>query len=238
MPTSLAELRSAAIAGTLRSCQLFQGLPDADLATIANFAVLRNIAKDAYLFREGEPSQGFYVVQKGALNVHRVSLTGKEQVIYVFRPGESLAEASLASEKGYPANARAIEATAVLLIPRAPFLDLIGRKPELGLRMLGSMSQHLRVLVGLVEDFTLKSVETRVVNWLLGRAPAGTNGAYAVELRETKRVLAAQLATSSETLSRTFAKLREDGLIAVKGAQIQVGSIEELQTRFRRLLGE
>ena len=41
---------------------------------------------------------------------------GKEQVIHVFRAGESFAEGTLATDKGYPADARAIEASQVLLV--------------------------------------------------------------------------------------------------------------------------
>ena len=41
-------------------------------------------------------------------------------------------------------------------------LALLRRQPELALRMLGSMSSHLRVLVGQLEDMTLKDVETRL----------------------------------------------------------------------------
>jgi len=238
MTTNLTPLRNAAITATLRSCQLFFGLPPTELEAIAGFSLIRNLPKDAYLFREGDRSEGFYVVQKGAINVHRVSLGGKEQVIYVFRTGESLAEASLAGERGYPANARAIEASTVIVVPKAPFLELIGRRPELGLRMLGSMSQHLRVLVGLVEDLTLKDVETRFLNWLVKRCPRDAKGAVDVELGMTKRVLAAQLATSSETLSRTFAKLRDEDLLEVKGATVRVPNLAALEARFRKLLGE
>jgi CRP/FNR family transcriptional regulator len=206
--SEIGPLRNAAIATTLRSCQLFGGLPASDLDAIASFAVLRNVDKDSYLFHEGDMSEGFYVVQKGAINVHRVSATGKEQVIYVFRAGESFAEASLASERGYPANARAVESSSVVVVPKAPFLTLLGRRPDLGLRMLGSMSQHLRVLVGLVEDLTLKDVETRFINWLLKRCPRGRSDDVDIELQMTKRVLAAELGTSSERFpapSRGFA---------------------------------
>lgn len=238
MPANVVPLRNAAIAATLRSCQLFFGLPADELEAIAGFSLLRNVGKGAYLFREGDRSEGFYVVQKGAINVHRVSPAGKEQVIYVFRPGESLAEASLAGERGYPASARAIEQSAVVVVPKTPFLDLIRRRPELGLRMLGSMSQHLRVLVALVEDLTLKDVETRLLNWLLKRCAGRVEGAEVVELGMTKRVLAAQLATTSETLSRTFAKLREDKLADVRGSAVRIPEVGRLHARFRQLLGE
>ena len=33
------------------------------------------------------------------------------------------------------------------------------------------MSQHLRVLVGLLDDLALKDTENRVANWLLKRCP-------------------------------------------------------------------
>lgn len=238
VPTDVAPLRTAAIAATLRSCQLFSGLSPADLEAIATFSVLRNLPKGSYLFREGDPAEGFYVAQKGSINVHRVSATGKEQVIYVFRAGESFAEAAIATAQGYPANARAVETSSVVLVPKAPFLALLGRRPDLALRMLGSMSQHLRVLVGLVEDMTLKDVETRFLNWLLKRVPRDARGRAVVELRETKRVLAAELGTSSETLSRTFARLRDDDLLKVQGKALHLPDTDGLRVRFRRLLGE
>jgi CRP/FNR family transcriptional regulator len=230
-----AELKIAAVTSTLRCCQLFSGLSAEDLRAIAAFAVLRSLERDEYLFRQGAPSEGFYVVQRGAINVHRVSPAGKEQVIHVFRMGESMAEAALASPTGYPADARAVEASTVLLIPKGPVLALLGRRPDLALRMLGSMSQHLRVLVGMLDDLTLKDVETRLVNWLLkqGRGQSGP-----LRLPGTKRVLAAELGTSSETLSRTFAALRDRKIIAVSAKTITVCDPAALQAILRRNLGE
>ena len=164
---------------------------------------------------------------------------GKEQVIYVFRAGESLAEAALASPTGYPANARAVEASSVLLIPKTAFLALVAKRPDLAMRMLGSMSQHLRVLVGLLDDLTLKDVETRLANWLVKRCPAGrSESSVTIKLGGTKRVLAAELSTTAETLSRTFARFRDAGLIDVRGATVTVKKPAELTTLLRRNLGE
>ena len=229
------ELKIAAVASSLRCCQLFGGLAAEDLNVVAAFAVLRNLDRGEYLFRQGEPSEGFYVVQRGAINVHRVSAAGREQVIHVFRAGESLAEAALATPTGYPADARAVETSAVLLIPKAPILELIGRRPDLALRMLGSMSQHLRVLVGMLDDLTLKDVETRLANWLLKHSQGR---AGPLQLPGTKRVLAAELGTSSETLSRTFADLRDRKLITVTGKTITIRDPAGLQALLRRHLGE
>ena len=238
MPTTprAADLKLTGLMGSLRCSQLFTGLPGEDLALIAGFSLTLQLAKDDYLFHEGEASRGFYLVQSGALNVHRVSAAGKEQVIHVFRAGESLAEAALASPTGYPANARAVEPSTVLLIPKDPILGLIARRPDLALRMLGSMSAHLRVLVGMLDDLTLKDVETRLLNWLVkhGRhAPGGV-----IRLTGTKRELAAELGTSSETFSRTLARLRSEKLISVGTRAITVLAAPALAARLRRNLGE
>ena len=117
-------------------------------------------------------------------------------------------------------------------------LDLLSRRPDLALRMLGSMSQHLRVLVGLLDDLTLKDVETRLLNWLAKRCPAHSANTACIELRSTKRTLAGELGTTSETLSRTFARLRDAGLIDVAKSAITVRDCSALKVRFARLLGE
>jgi CRP/FNR family transcriptional regulator, dissimilatory nitrate respiration regulator len=239
MPTALAELRRAAIISTLRSCQLFSGLPAADLEKVVQFTLPKSLEKGEYLFHEGDPSSGFYVVQSGVVNVHRVNALGEEQVIYVFRAGDSFAEATLASPKGCHADARAIESTCVLLVQKHGILDLLKSQPELALRMLGSMSHHLRALVGQLEDLALKDVETRLANWLLKRCinPSGDQPARIV-LSMTKRMLAAELGTISETFSRTLAKFREQKLVSVKGRTITVVSPIRLRKLLQKNLGE
>jgi CRP/FNR family transcriptional regulator len=239
MVSAFAELKSAAIVSTLRRCQIFAGLAPEDLNAIAAITIVKSLEKGDYLFREGAPAQGFYIAQRGAVNVHRVNAAGKEQVIHVFRVGESFAEAALATSSGYPADARALESSQVLLVEKAGFLALLRRQPELALRMLGSMSLHLRTLIAQLEDMTLKDVETRLANWLIKRCPnPESTQPVIIELKTTKRVLAAELGTVSETFSRTLAKFRQQKLVTVKGKTLSVLCPIKLRELLRRNLGE
>ena len=239
MTSSLAEFKRVAIINALRGCQLFAGLAPGDLNAIADITLVKSLDKGDYLFREGAPAQGFYITQKGAINVHRVNPAGKEQVIHVFRAGESFAEAALATLSGYPADARALESSQVLLVEKEGFLALLRRQPELALRMLGSMSVHLRTLIAQLEDLTLKDVETRLANWLIKRCPNPESAQpVVVELRTTKRVLAAELGTVSETFSRTLATFRRQKLVRVKGKTLIVLSPVKLRELLKRNLGE
>jgi len=239
MANPLAALKQAAVVNTLRGCRLFAGLGAGDLNEIAEITVIKSLDKGDYLFREGTPARGFYITQKGAINVHRVNAAGKEQVIHIFRAGESFAEAALATASGYPADARAVEPSQVLLVEKAGFLALLKRQPELALRMLGSMSAHLRTLIAQLEDLTLKDVETRLANWLIKRCPdPASSQPVIIELKTTKRVLAAELGTVSETLSRTLARFRQQKLVTVKGKILIVLSPVKLRQLLWRNLGE
>ena len=95
------------------------------------------------------------------------------------------------------------------------------------------------MIVGLLDDLTLKDTETRLANWLLKQCPRPiTAKQVAIKLNRTKRVLAAEMGTTSETLSRTPAKFRDHKLLRVKGNTVVVMRPRELQKLLQRHLGE
>lgn len=237
MASSSSSLRRDGLVIALRPMRIFAGLATQDLENIADLVSVKVLGKGDYLFHEGDSSHGFYLVQKGAISVHRVSPAGKEQVIHVFRVGESFAEATLGTESGYPADARAVENSQVFLVQKSGFIELLKRQPELALRMLAAMSAHLRVIVGQLDDLTRKDVETRLVNWLLKRCPnPEADAPTTIVLSMTKRALAAEIGTVSETLSRTLAKLRTQKLLQVDAKAIHVSSQARLSAMMEQLL--
>lgn len=129
-PDTISQAAQAARAAALRACPLFTALSAQDLEKIAGFSSLKRVAKGDYLFHEGEPTSGFYVVRSGAIHVHRVAPDGREKTIHIFRSGESFAEATLPDGAGYPAHACALEEGQVVFIPRTEFLDLLKRCPK------------------------------------------------------------------------------------------------------------
>lgn len=233
------QVRGAAIAETLRCCGLFAGASTFDVHKIATFTVTRNLAKGDYLFHESSPVHGVYIVRRGAIKVHRVNPLGREQVIHIFRPIESLGEESLMSEIGCSADACATEDSQVLLLQKAGFLDMLRRKPELALCLLRSMNHHLHLLIRLLDDLMLKDVKTRFANWLIQHCPdPASHEPIRIRLPSTKRVLAAELGTVSETLSRTVAKFRDLKLLNVEGSCVTLLSPVRLQQFVQSAPGE
>ncbi len=200
--------------------------------------VLKPLRKGEYLFRERDPAVGFYVVRRGVINVHRVSADGREQVIHIFRAGESLAEAALVADTGYPADARAEEDSEVLLVPKKDFIEHQRERNDLAWRMLASMSLHLRTLVSTLENLKLKDAETRFLHWVLRRCPRPLGHEKAtVDIGMTKAVLAGELGARQETLSRIFARLRDAGLLAVRRSTLIIPDPLAMQALFEKNLG-
>jgi len=101
------------------------------------------------------------------------------------------------------------------------------------------MAMHLRDLVGQIDDLQLKSVETRLANWLVKRCP-DPEGAdpHVLTLTISKGGLAQEIGTVGETLSRTLAKLRGEGLLNVDGKVVTIHCPAKLTALLRQHLGE
>ena len=221
MAATTPNLSASAVRRTLRRCLLFARCPADLLRRIGDMTVGRRLDRGQYLFHEGSPVHGVYVVAAGAIKVHRVNPLGREQVIHVFRAFESFAEESLVAVGGHSVYACATEPSEVLLVRKAELIEVLRHEPELALGMLRSMYRHTQILVRLLDDLTLKDVKTRLATWLLEQCPdPGSVRPIRIQLPSTKRVLAAELGTVSETLSRTVAKLRDQRLLSVRGATV------------------
>lgn len=216
---------------TLRKTPLFAKVPPPTMEELAAGCVLRSYEKGEYLFHEGQKADGFYVVHSGAINVHRISEDGKEQVIRVFYPGESFGEIVLVENEAFPASAKTTENAQVILIPTQFFRQQIQGDPDLALRILASMSMHLRYLVETIEDLKLKQAESRVAQWLIRQFELQQQGDVdqtTLVLPLPKHTLASQLGITSETLSRVFAKLRSEKIISMQGKEIHFESLQAL----------
>lgn len=224
-------IRTAALAQALQNSSIFSGLDSTELFQIASYSERILLPKGQILFREGDPVIGFYIVLRGCIKAYRISEAGREQVIHLIHPGGSFAEPAVAGLPGYPAHTVALETSEVVLVKSTPFLDHLRVNSELALRMLASLSRHLHELVATIDSYRLQNVETRLLHWLLQRT--GESAVPVVfELSVPKSVLASELGTRQETLSRLFGKLRKQGILRVQGKTLTLTNPVRLKALF------
>ena len=216
----------------LERCGFLRGCPEEELRRVAAVCRLIDVRKGEYLFREGERSRGSFLVLGGAINLHRVTQDAREQMIQLFRAGDSFAEATLVALECYPASARAIEDSQVALLQKEQFQKLLQGDGDMAMRVMKAMGEHLKHLVGRLEDLKHCPVDVRLAKWLLEHAVA-RDGELVVELQVTKKILAGEIGTVSETLSRVLSKFREEGLVRVEGKKITLLDEGRMRERVR-----
>ena len=118
-------------------------------------------------------------------------------------------------------NAATLAETELLFFPRPAFVELITRTPSLALNMLAVLAQRLRRFATQIENLSLKEVPGRLAAYL-GYLAEEQERADLVVLDIRKGQLASLLGTSSETLSRIFARMTDEGLIRVEGRTIHL----------------
>lgn len=211
----------------LAKTQFWRGLSATDLAQIAPIAEPQQLGKDARLFDEGDPGNGFFMVVSGRVKVFKLSPEGKEQILQIFSAGEHFAEVPALDGDGYPASAVTLEPTELLFFPRQALLTLLQDHPTLMVNVLAILARRLREFARLIEDLSLKAVPSRLAAYLLYAAEQ--SGCDRVQLSITKGLLAAFLGTVPETLSRGFTKLQREGAIKIEGATVYLLNPSRLQ---------
>jgi CRP-like cAMP-binding protein len=136
----------------------FHGLSQFQVLCLLQIAQPQTWQKNELIFEQGSPATGFFVVKVGRVKVFRVSPTGKEQILNIFEVGDNFAEAAALDGQPFPASAAALDWVELIFFPRQAFLELLHQDPGIAINMLIGLSQHLRHLVGVIENLSFKDV--------------------------------------------------------------------------------
>ncbi len=205
----------------IANSQLFGGMPPQHLDEIEKIAVRKEYSRGESVFFEGDPGVGFYMVATGKVKIFKTSLSGKEQILHIFGPGEPFGEVPVFHGQPFPAHAMTLEKTSLIFFPRKDFVELVNTMPSLVLNMLAVLSMRLRRFATQIENLSLKEVPARLAGYLLYLAEEQGNREQ-VELQISKGQLASLLGTIPETLSRIFSRMSDEGLISVEGKKISL----------------
>lgn len=216
----------AARAETLRKVPFLSRLSDDQLQILAEASLVKNYSKGEFVFLEGDPCPGIFIVHSGAVKIFKSSPGGREQVLTIERAGNSVAELPALDDGPYPASAQAQEDSTLLLIPKEEFHRLCRQQPDIALSLVRSLAGRFRRLVRLVEALAFLEVGQRLAAFLLEKA--STSGpTFSLDL--THQELAAQIGTVRELVSRTLARFQDQKIISIKGRTITILDIRRLR---------
>jgi CRP/FNR family transcriptional regulator len=205
---------------------LFTTLTEPELAALAARAASRSYGPGQLLFSEGEACKGFFVVASGCIRIFKTSASGREQVLAIEGPGNSVAELPVFDGGNYPASAAALEPSDVVFISINEFRSLCLEHPAVALKVLQVVGKRLRRLVAIIEELSFTTVRQRLISWILRQVEAQ---GPAFPLAVNQQELAAQIGTVRELVSRNLSRLQAQGMIRVDARELSVIDMQGLR---------
>jgi CRP-like cAMP-binding protein len=176
-------------------------------AAVRAKATDRKLKANEALFRLGDKPVNFYEVIAGRVRLSRVDRSGREVILYVAGPSETLAEASLYSP-AYHCDAIASTAATLRAYPKAALVAAFAKDRKAAQAFTATLARQVMNLRTRIEQRNIRSARDRVRHYLTVNADAGV-----VTLRGTLKDLAAELGLTHEALYRTLAALERGGEI-------------------------
>ncbi len=186
------------------------------------------------LFSEGEPCNGLYIIARGKIRIFKTSMSGREQVLAVNGPGETIAELPVFDGGPYPASAIAVEDVEIAFVSRRDFHAYCLEHPEVALKVLSVVGARLRHLVGIIEELSFTTIRQRLISALIKLAQSQgkkTERGIEFQLPATHQEMANQLGTVRELVSRNLMRLQAEGLLDVDARQIVVKDMKVLSAQ-------
>ncbi|MBI2934122.1 MAG: Crp/Fnr family transcriptional regulator [Chloroflexi bacterium] len=190
----------------------------------------RTYARGEIVFFEGDPCPGLFIVKSGSVKLYRTSSDGNEQIVRMIGDGGCFECAPLFDGGPNPVSAEALEDSRLYFLPAEAFRALVKEHPETMMAMAAVLAMRLRALISMVEDFSFKSIYSRLANLLL-RLGERREGLMVVSPTRplNQQHLACMLGCSRQMVNISLRKLVKAGLVRMDGRQIAVLNPDALQ---------
>jgi CRP/FNR family transcriptional regulator len=207
-------------------------LAKAELVRLDDLAISRRrVEPGQALFSSGEPFTAFYAIQTGSFKTSVATTDGREQVTGFHMSGQIIGLDGIAADR-YTCDAIALEAAHVCAMPYARINALAREMPVLQTHLYKLLSheivrkQNLMLLLGSMR------AEERIAAFLLNLSQHMYMRGFSrsdLVLRMSRREIGSYLGLKLETVSRTFSRLAEQGILEVKQRNVRIRDADGLQ---------
>ena len=216
-----------ATADFLRSIDMFAELDDTLLEPIVARSKTLDLQRGDVLFQSGDDSSDLYIVTRGRIAIGNRSFDGRESLVALMESGDLFGEMPLFSNDGRSAEARALEESAVVVIPYQPVKDLYDENPSLLWRVVEMLVSRLKSTDIALADTMFLDVTGRTAKRLLEMA--GESDEF--QLPITQEELAGMIGASRERVNKSISSFIKLGWLSQSGEKYIILDRKQLEIR-------
>jgi CRP/FNR family cyclic AMP-dependent transcriptional regulator len=219
--------RCMTTADFLRSIDMFSELDDELLEPIVDQSKTLDLQRGDVLFQSGDDSSDLYIVTRGRIAIGNRSFDGRESLVALMESGDLFGEMPLFSNDGRSAEARALEESAVVVIPYQPVKDLYDENPSLLWRVVEMLVSRLKSTDIALADTMFLDVTGRTAKRLLEMA--GESDEF--QLPITQEELAGMIGASRERVNKSISSFIKLGWLSQSGEKYIILDRKQLEIR-------
>jgi CRP-like cAMP-binding protein len=192
--------------------------PEKFLSRVNGGRSISDYRKGKIVFRQGDPADAVFYIQKGKIKLTVVSERGKEAVVGILGPSHFFGEGCLNGHPLRVTTATAIDQSVITRIPKAAMIAALHDEPEFSeLFMADLLSRNSRIEEDLIDQL-FNSSEKRLARILLLLANFGKDAATEPIIGEfSQETLAEMIGTTRSRVSFFMNKFRKLGYIEYNG---------------------
>jgi len=208
----------------VKNIPYFAGLNQAELDSVNKLMKEKVYGRGDIVYMDGETANDLYFVASGVVKIFKTSVSGKEQIIRIVRPGESFNDVPVFDNGLTVVSAQTMSAAVIYSISRGELDYLMGKNPRIARNVINVLANRVRNLVVLIEDLSFRTVVGRVAKILLDTATEGKEGP-----KLTQQEMAAIAGTAREVVGRSLKSLEDDGIIKLDRHRIIITDKDALK---------
>lgn len=184
-----------------------------------------SVPSNTVVCRSGDECQHLIIVLQGKVRVYRPSEDGRLITLYHIHEGEAciLTTSCILNKTSFPAIAETEEETRGLIIPSDAVIKWLESETVWQKYIFALLSQRMADLISLVDALAFTNLDSRLANWLITHTTSNPI------IKTTHQIIADELASSREVISRLLKKFEHNALISLKRGIIIIINHSELK---------
>ncbi|MGI6656183.1 MAG: Crp/Fnr family transcriptional regulator [Desulfobulbus sp.] len=200
---------------------------------------LQTWKRGTYLFDEDSPIRHFFLLLAGKVREYYCGSSGTEYLRRLARPGAYIGLHSAFSKRDhYSHRCQALTAVTTFTWPTEPFMEYLGRHPDIGLTVSAILADHFEHSCRRNCLCRKPTARGRVAGYLLSRlcrqcrrqwgCPADTGREHFLDLWPLTHA-AEDINLTREAFSRALSSLQKEGILRCDNGKITIFDIEALK---------
>ncbi|MFN3481077.1 MAG: Crp/Fnr family transcriptional regulator [Thermodesulfovibrionales bacterium] len=216
----------------LKNLDIFSNLRDEEYTMIERLSEMKEIKKGDIMYLQGSADKNIYILKKGTVKITKLTPQGKELILDIVKGGSIFGEMVHTDPRERDETAEAIEDSLICIMKKEDFSRLLDAVPGLAIRLTKVIGFRRWKIENKLIDLLYCTVEERLIKTILNLLEdfgIPHNGEYLLKIKLSHRDFANLIASTRETVTATFNKLKSDGYINFEGKYLIVSNIEKLR---------